>query len=136
INAHKTWICCRGFKAKQRLSKHLLLGEAPQHLAEIASLDAASGSGIRLSAAFAFTAKGFCFVHCSFCSCDFVAQAVREERVAKLAKVLAPADFCGNGRCMAEFRCMHQLEILFILTVVARGDFVEPLGAVAMIRAA
>ncbi len=118
------------------MCKDLLFGEAPQHLAKIADLDAASCSRVRLPAAVPLCARLFGFVQATLGDGHIVAQSSREQGLAQLREVLAPANFFGDRRRMTEVRRMHQFQVLFILCRRPRRDFVNPLANVPVIRPA
>ena len=81
----------------------------------------------------ALAANGFGFVEMRARRGDLVAQAVREQLIAKFGEsaIGLPAEFFGEGRGGSERRRIHQLEILLVLRGGARGYFVEKFAGVA-----
>src|SRR5215469_7702835 len=56
-----------------------------------------------------------------------------EKRLAEFCKIVLPADVVCDLNRMREWRCIHQFEVLLVLTRRACGDFVDPLSCVAQI---
>ena len=136
IYAHELRISRSRLKAEQCLREDLLLGEAPQNLAEIADLDMAGGSRVRLHTAFTLQSESFSLVEARLGKGHVVAQSVRQQFVAQLVEIVMPADFSGDCRGVTEVWRVHQLEILFILCGSPSGDLIDPFAEMAMIGTA
>src|SRR5258708_39624798 len=93
----------------------------------------AGGSCIRLFTTFALEAESFGLDEASLGEGHVVAKAVRQQFIAHLAEIVAPADLFSDSRRVTEVGRVHQLEILFILCRSASGDLVDPLAAIGTI---
>ena len=118
------------------MREDLLLGEAPQNLAEIADLDMAGGSRLRLHTAFTLQSESFSLVEARLGKGHVVTQSAGQQFVAQLLEIVMPADFSGDCSGVTEVWRVHQLEILFILCGSASDDLVDPLAEMAMIGTA
>src|SRR5207302_4939455 len=104
VDAHHAHFGGGDFKAEQRLRKHLLFRKASQHLINIADLNFAGGSLLRLTAMFTPAAQTFGVIKFGAGDSDLVAQSGREQIIAKPAQVLTPANNFGDGRGVAEIQ--------------------------------
>src|SRR5713226_48663 len=96
----------------------------------------AGGSRVRLFTAFALPAESFGLVEASLGESHIAAQSARQQFIAQLTKIVAPAGFFSDSSSVTEVGRVHQLEILFILCRGTSGDLVDPFAQMAMIRTA
>src|SRR5712664_239082 len=96
----------------------------------------AGGSRIRLFTVFTLQAEAFGLIEAPFSEGHVIAQTVREQFLPQLTEIVAPADFSGDSSGVTEVRRVHQLEVLFILSLSASGGLIDPLSEMPMIGTA